>query len=134
MSELPPLPDDLETCRQQLRELHEAHRRLQESHRHLQEVHEELLATCSSVQDSQLKLEQEKEALEQTIKELMNRLYGRRSERLKCSPDQMSLDFADGDPVEVVPDVSEDEAFVEEHRKKRRRRRKKSGGRNYFLF
>ena len=129
MSELPPLPDDLETCQEQLRELHEAHRRLQESHRHLQEVHEELLATCSSVQDSQLKLEQEKEALEQTIKELMNRLYGRRSERLKCSPDQMSLDFADGDPVEVVPDVSEDEAFVEEHRKKRRRRRKKSGGR-----
>jgi transposase len=41
----------------------------------------------------------------------------------------MSLDFADGDPIEVVPDVTEDEAFVEEHQEKRRRRRKKSGGR-----
>jgi transposase len=124
MSELPPVPDDLETCQQQLRELHEAYRRLQE-------IHEELLATCSSMQDSQSKLEQEKEMLEQTIKELMNRLYGRRSERLKCSPDQMSLDFADGDPVEVVPDVTEDEAFVEEYqeRRRRRRRKKKPGGR-----
>jgi transposase len=81
------------------------------------------------MQDSQTKLEQEKETLEQTIKELMQRLYGRRSERMKCSPDQMSLDFADGDPIEVVPDVTEDEAFVEEHQEKRRRRRKKSGGR-----
>jgi len=130
MSELPPLPDDLETCQQQLRELHEAHHRLQEVYRRLQEVHEELLSTCSSMQDSQSKLEQERQTLEQTIKELMNRLYGRRSERMKYSPDQMSLDFADGDPVEVVPDVTEDETFVEEYRKKRRRRRKKkSGGR-----
>jgi transposase len=122
MSELPPLPDDLETCQQLVRELWEAHRRLRE-------IYEELLATCTSMQDSQTKLEQEKETLEQTIKELMQRLYGRRSERMKCSPDQMSLDFADGDPIEVVPDVTEDEAFVEEHQEKRRRRRKKSGGR-----
>ena len=124
MSEWPPLPDDLETCQQQLRELLQAHRRLTE-------IYEELLATCTSMQDSQTKLEQEKETLEQTIKELMQRLYGRRSERMKCSPDQMSLDFPGDDPVEVVPDVSEDEAFVEEHQQKRRRRRrrKKSGGR-----
>lgn len=123
MSELQPLPDDLETCQQQLRELHEAHRRLQE-------VYEELLATCTSMQESHQKLEQEKETLEETIKELMNRLYGRRSERLKCSPDQLPLDFGDGEPIEVLPDVSEDEAIVEEHQKKpRRRRRKNAGGR-----
>ena len=34
----------------------------------MQEVYEELLATCTSMQDSQEKLEQEKETLEQTIK------------------------------------------------------------------
>jgi transposase len=124
MSEMLPIPDDLETCQQQLRELHEAHRRLQE-------IYEELLATCGSMQDSQQKLEQEKEALEHTIKELADRLYGRRSERLKCSPDQLSLDFGEGEPVEVVPDVSEDEAFVEDQKekKKRRRRRKPGDGR-----
>lgn len=117
------IPDDLETCQQQLGELFEAHRRLQE-------VYEELLATCTSMQGSQQKLEQEKETLEQTIKELMNRLYGRRSERVKFSPDQLPLDFGDLEPIEVLPDVSEEEAFVEEQqqKKKRRRRRKKNGG------
>ena len=68
------LPDDLQACQQMLLELSAAHERLQQ-------IYEELLATCTSMQDSQQKLEQEKDELEQTIKELMNRLYGRRSER-----------------------------------------------------
>lgn len=126
MSETLLIPDDLETCQEQLRKLHEAHRRLQE-------VYEELLATCGSMQDSQQNLKQEKETLEQTIKQLMNRLYGRRSERLKCSPDQLTLDFGEDDPVEVVPDPEQDEAFAEEQeekkQKKRRRRRRQEGGR-----
>ncbi len=118
MSETLPIPDDLETCQQQLREL--------------LQVYEELLATCSSMQDSQQKWEQQKETLEQTIKELTSRLYGRRSERVKCSPDQLPLDFGDAEPVVVVPDVSEDEAFVEEQKKKRRRRRRKKNGDGRF--
>ena len=80
------VPDDLPACQQLLRELFETNRRLQQ-------VYEELLATCTNIQDSQLKLEQEKEELEQTIKELMNRLYGRRTERYQVSPDQLSLAF-----------------------------------------
>jgi transposase len=117
------IPDDLEACQQQLRELAIAFDRL----RH---VHEELLATCTSIQESQQKLEQEKQELEETIKELMHRLYGRRSERHKVSPDQLVLEFGEGDVVEVVPDVTEDEDFVaEQDRKKRRRKRKKRSGR-----
>jgi transposase len=118
------LPDDLQACQQMLLELSAAHERLRR-------VYEELLATCTGMQDSHLKLEQEKEELEQTIKELMNRLYGRRSERLKVSPDQLALDFGEGDLVEVIPDVSKDEEFVAEHeqKKQRRRKRKKRGGR-----
>jgi len=42
MTELPPIPDDVETCQQQLRELSQAHRRLQD-------VYGELLATCTAV-------------------------------------------------------------------------------------
>ena len=118
MSETLIIPDDLETCQELLRELWEAHRRLQQ-------VHAELLATCTSMQDSQEKLQQEKETLEETIKSLMHRLYGRRSERLASSPDQLPLDFGDGEPIEVLPDGSEDEAFVEAHQQKRRRRRRK---------
>ena len=115
------IPDDLQACQQLLRELFETNRRLQQ-------VYEELLSTCTSIQDSQLKLEQEKEELEQTIKELMNRLYGRRSERHTISPDQLSLDFAEGDPVEIIPDVTGDEEFVAEHEEKKRRRKKKKQG------
>jgi transposase len=126
MSETLSLPDDLETCQQQLRVLWEAHRRLEE-------VYAELLATCTSMQDTQQKLQHEKETLEQTIKELMHRLYGRRTERLTSSPDQLPLDFGDDEPIPVVAEVSEDEAFVEEHPQKRRRRRRRrqrqAGGR-----
>jgi len=118
MTETLIIPDDLETCQQLLRERWEAHRRLRE-------VHAERLATCTSMQDSQEKLEQEKERLEETVKSLMHRLYGRRSERLPNSPDQLPLDFGDGELIEVVPDLSEDETFVEEHQQKRRRRRRK---------
>jgi transposase len=118
MSETLILPDDLETCQQLLRELWEAHRRLQQ-------VHAELLETCTSMQDSQEKLQQEKATLEETIKSLMHRLYGRRSERLPSAPDQLPLDFGDGEPIEVVPDASTDEAIVEEYQQKRRRRRRK---------
>ena len=96
----------------------------------MRQVHEELLDTCTSIQELQQKLEQEKVELEQTIKELMNRLYGRRSERHQVSPDQLPLDFGEGDVVEVEPDVTEDEEFVADHeKKKRRRKRKKRGGR-----
>jgi transposase len=35
------------------------------------------------------------------------------------------LDFGEGEPIEVVPDVSTDEAIVEEYQQKRRRRRRK---------
>ena len=109
MSETLIIPDDLETCQQLLRELWEAYRRLRE-------VHAELLATCTSMQESQAKLEQEKETLEETIKSLMHRLYGRRSERLPSSPDQLPLDFGDGEPIEVVPDVSADDTHDLERR------------------
>jgi transposase len=117
------IPDDLKTCQRLLREVLAANQRLQE-------INAELLATCTNVQESHLKLEQERDELEETIKELMHRLYGRRSERHSVSPDQLSLDFGEGDVVEVAPDITEDEAFVAEHeKKKKRRKRRKRGGR-----
>lgn len=116
--EAPAIPDDLQACQQLLREVLDANRRLRE-------INAELLDTCNGIQETQTKLAQEKEELEQTIQELMNRLYGRRSEKLTISPDQMSLDFGEADGVEVVPDVSEDEEFVEQYETKKRKRRKK---------
>jgi transposase len=125
MLESQDIPDDLETCQQMLRDLSAAHERLRQ-------IYEQLLDTYASVQDSQEQLKQEKDELEQTIKELTTRLYGQRSERLKFSADQLSLelDFGEKELVTVVPDVTEDEEFVEQHeQKKRRRKRKKRSGR-----
>ena len=125
MSETRPIPDDLESCQQQLHELAEAHRRLEE-------IYAELLDTCTSMQDSQQKLEQEKEELQETIKELMDRLYGRRSERhVESSLGQQMLAFAEGEPIEVLPDPAEDEAIIENHKKKKRQRRKRKRGRRF---
>ena len=112
------LPDDLHACQQMLLDLSAAHQRLQQ-------IYEELLATCTSMQDTHLKLEQEKQELEQTIKELMNRLYGRHSETSQVFSRSTRLDFGEGDLVEVVPDVKEDEEFVAKHEKKKRRRKRK---------
>lgn len=117
------LPNDLHACQQMLLELSAAHQRLRQ-------VYEELLATCTNMEETHGKLVQEKEELEQTIKELMNRLYGRRSEQQKFSPDQLRLDLGEEDVVQVLPDVTEDEQFVAEHEgKKRRRRKRKRTGR-----
>ena len=124
MLEAQDLPDNLQTCQQMLLELSAAHERLRQ-------VYQELLDTCTSMQESHQKLEEEKAELEQTINELMNRLYGRRSERHIPSPDQLPLDFGEEDVVPIVPDVTEDEEFVTDHeqKKKRRRKRKKRSGR-----
>ncbi len=57
MLEQQDLPDDLQTCQRMLLELSAAHERLQQ-------VYDELLDTCTSMQESQQKLEQEKDELE----------------------------------------------------------------------
>ena len=88
MLETPLIPDNLEACQQQLRALAEAHAQLQR-------VHEELLDTCTSIQDSQQKLEQERNELQLTIQRLLRQLYGRRSERRKDGEGQRHLDFGD---------------------------------------
>jgi len=120
-------PQDIESCHELLRQLIEAHTRLRN-------IYEELLGTCSSMQESQQKLEQERDELQLTIKELMNRLYGRRSERSKFSPDQLPLDFGDADPgvpIPVEPEPCEeppaDEAAATAPRRKRKKRPAKRG-------
>ena len=62
MFETNAIPDDLETCQRLLRELMEAYGQLEK-------VHGELLAISTDMRDSQEKLEQEKAALEETVKE-----------------------------------------------------------------
>jgi len=113
------IPDDLETCQRLLRELAEAHARLQR-------VYEELLDTCASVQDSQQKLQQERDELQLTIQRLLHQLYGRRSERRKEGRGQQHLDFGDADTTVVdlsIVSAASDEEVISEYVVRRRQRR-----------
>ncbi len=105
------IPDDLETCQRLLRELAEAHSQLER-------VYRELLETCANIQDSQQKLEQERDELQLTIKRLMNQLYGRRSERWKEGEGQKHLDFGDVDTTVVdmsIVSAADEEEVATKH-------------------
>jgi transposase len=121
MQDAQEFPQDVDACHELLRQLTQAYSRLQR-------IHDELLGTCSSIQEAQQKLEQERDELQLTIKELMGRLYGRRSERSKYSPDQLPLDFGDrdlGEPINVEPEPSDEPPTDESATTTRTRKRKK---------
>jgi transposase len=105
---------------------------LSAAHERLEQIDQELVATCGSMEEKHQQLQQEKAELEQTIQDLKNCLYGHRTERQEYSPEQRHLDFGEEEPVQVLPDTTEDEQFVAEHeekKKKRRRKKKKQDGR-----
>lgn len=86
--------------------------------------------TVVDLEDSHQKLSQENDELKLTVRKLMDRLYGRRSERFVADPDQLSLDFGDdaAAAAEALAEaVAEAERTIEEVESRRRatRRRKK---------
>lgn len=116
------LPEDLDSCHALLRDLHATHMRLHQ-------IYEALLDTCQSLKHDRGKLEQEKEKLELTVKELTRRLYGKRSERQINDPNQKWLDFGEDTPVIVESDPAEAQQVVKEYEEKQQQRRKKPRGR-----
>ena len=110
------IPDNLEACQQQFRALAEAHAQLQR-------VHEELLDTCTSIQDAQQKLEQERDELQLTIQRLLHQWYGRRSERRKEGEGQRHLDFGDFQTSQVdlsIVSAASDAEIITEYVVRRR--------------
>jgi len=105
MFESGPLPDTLEACQQELREVRQAYAQLERKY-------QELLDTCASIQDAQQKLREENEEQQLTIQQLLHQLHGRRSERHKDARGQQHLDFSVDetaalavDGVGLTPDV-----------------------------
>ena len=92
------IPDDLETCQQRLRELAQAEAQWRR-------VHAELLDTCTSLQDTQQQLQQERDELQLTIQRLLHQLYGRRRERCQDAAGQQHLNFGAGDPAAPDPSI-----------------------------
>lgn len=129
------LPQELDACHQLIEQLSSRLQRqdaeLQQQARDLQSrgaFVEEQSRTVVDLEDSRQQLSQENEELKLTVRKLMERLYGRRSERFIADPDQLPLDF--GDDVAAAAEalaeaVLEAERTIEEVESRRKAKRRK---------
>ena len=124
-----------EELRQQNESLVQSIAQLQQNHAALQQDYEALLASTQTLIEDRGKLQQRVAELEAANKQLVDMLWGRRSERRTISPDQLSLDFgadseeapSDAEQAVIVAQQEADEAFDEQLLRDlaaRRRRRK----------
>ncbi len=128
-------PEDLAACHRLIREL-SSRLEVQDAQLH-QQSHElesraafaqEQSRTVVDLEASHHKLFQENEELKLTIRKLIERLYGRRSERFLADPNQISLDFGDdaAAAAEALAEaVLEAERVIEEVQNRRRAKRHK---------
>jgi hypothetical protein len=85
--------------------------------------------TVIDLETSHQQLSQENQELKLTVQKLLERLYGRRSERFVADPHQIQLDF--GDNAQLVAEalaeaVLEAERTIEEVEAKRKAKRRKA--------
>jgi len=128
----------LEAQLQQVMKLNEELRRTNDALRH---DHSSLLSSTQTLIEDRQKLQERVAELEAANKQLVDMLWGRRTERRTISPDQLSLDFvADSEePASneeegvIVAEQKADEAFdeqlqrdLEARRQRRRERRRKT--------
>jgi transposase len=87
--------------------------------------------TVVDLEDARQQLAQENDELKLTLRKLMDRLYGRRSERFIPDPDQLSLDFGDDTAAaaealaEAVWEAERTIEDVESQRRAQRRRKQR---------
>lgn len=128
MNEGSSLPQELDACHRLIEQL-SAERETLTSRLQSQEAFTaEQSRTVIDLADSRQKLSQEVEELKLTLRKLMERLYGRRSERFIADPDQLSLDFGDDTAaaVEALAEaVLEAEQTLEEVESRRKAKRQK---------
>jgi transposase len=136
------LPAELDACQRLIEQLssecEQLSSRLQAQDAQLHQQAHELESRAAFVQEqsrtvvdleaSHQQLSQENEELKLTIRKLMERLYGRRSERFVPDPNQIPLDFGDdaAAAAEALAEaVLEAEQTIEEVQAKRKAKRRK---------
>jgi transposase len=128
------LPAELDACQRLIEQL-SSRVQAQDAQLH-QQAHElesraalaqEQSRTVVDLEASHQQLSQENEELKLTVRKLLERLYGRRSERFVADPDQLQLDFGDdaAAAAEALAEaVLEAERTIEEVQSKRRANRR----------
>ena len=122
-------PQDLDACHRLIEQL-SAEREQLSARLQTQDVFAaEQSCTVVDLEDSRQQLSQENEELKLTVRKLMDRLYGRRSERFIVDPDQLPLDFGDAEDAAAVEAfaeaVLEAERTLEEVESQRKAKRQK---------
>jgi transposase len=130
------LPAELDACQRLIRELSSEREELSSELERLahdlesREVFvQEQSRTMVDLEASHQQLSQENEELKLTVRKLMDRLYGRRSERFVADPNQIQLDFGDDGAAAaeaLAEAVLEAERTIEEVQTKRKAKRRKA--------
>ena len=121
------LPRELDACHRLIETLSAEREQLSSRLQSQDAFVAEQSRTVIDLADSRQQLSQENEELKLTVRKLMERLYGRRSERFIADPDQLPLDFGD-DPAavealaEAVLEAERTREEVESRRKAKRRK------------
>jgi len=122
------LPQELDACHRLIEQLSAEREQLAARLQSQDAFVAEQSRTVLDLADSRQKLSQEVEELKLTLRKLMERLYGRRSERFLADPDQLPLDFGDdaAAAVEALAEaVLEAEQTLEEVESRRTVKRQK---------
>ncbi len=117
------IPNDLGACQTLAAEL----LREVDAEKHLVESHEQAIADLAA---KVKRLEQEKQADQLTIKELLQRAFARRSERYLADPNQLALDFGEeaAEAAEGLAEaISEAGLTVKTHVRRKKKKRRHEG-------
>lgn len=130
------MPAELDACHRLIRELSSEREQLSsELERQAHELQsrdtfvQEQSRTVVDLAASHQQLSQENEELKLTVRKLMERLYGRRSERFVADPNQIPLDFGDNAAAAaeaLAEAVLEAEQTIEEVQTRRKAKRRKA--------
>ena len=121
------LPQDLDACHRLIEQLSSQLEQQARDFESREAFVQEQSRTVVDLEASHQQLCQENEELKLTVRKLMERLYGRRSERFIADPHQILLDFGDdaeGAAEALAEAVAEAEQTLEEARSKRKAKRK----------
>jgi transposase len=127
------LPQELDACHRLIERLVAERDQLSFDLQSREAFAEEQSRTVVDLEGSRRQLSQENAELKLTLQKLMDRLYGRRSERLVGDPNQILLDFGDdaAAAAEALAEaVCEAQRTIEEVASKRRAKRRKRRIRN----
>ena len=132
------MPRDLDACHRLIEQLAEQREELSSRLQTQDTFSAEQSQTALELEDSRRQLRQENDELKLTLRKLMDRLHGRRSERFVVDPNQLPLDLGDDEEAaqaealsEAVLEAERAISEVESRLRSQRRKQKRAHGEKF---